>query len=967
MTVDPTVLPGLLLLAAELCALAAVGFVIVRTALRQDDDAMALAQGLVVGPALWGLLVNFVMYAVPGRAGAAVGWVVMLALAAALAWRARRSRTRLLPQPRVAAGFFVAALALFWVALAARQQLHTPDAHLHLGLAAAIREGGFPPELPYSPGAPANYHYGTDLLLGALAPPVGPDLAFAMELLSAYIWVSLALTVATALWTRAFWGAVLVTVPLLLSAGAWTLVVYTPAHVVDVPVPAGVPSAGLRASLLDIYWPTEPPWSWEFRGMNGYGPSPPNLFKPFFVLAYALALVVLERAAAGLPGTRRGARVVGGGVAAANRPGGWPAAVTLAALVGFLGLADETVAPIVLALWAALEAAALWSTRAAMPRRLRPAAHAAAGPALAVLLLAAGGGVFTSTLTGMLTEGAASGLSVGAPADPGNRRLVGTFDPQPGGVGVLGLGPVVVAAAAALLARRDRLALALAAGSALFLLAVLTVRYGSASHDLVRFDGHARTFAVLALMVALSARLHDLRPRWRYAAGAVVVALVIWPTAAAPVRNLGLSVGHGVQVSNASAEQPGIRIHAISRQQVGSLARSDVAAFIRDRTAVDARVLSPSPHRMTFATGRPNVSGLAGRFHLGRMTGAAYRDAAGFLDPTAVRRLEVDYVHATDVWAAELPAQARRRLENPRYFDLLVRDGADALYRVRPAFLQIDAPPAPASYEALRQSVPASAVVWLPAPFESKAMVRIAASLDHARLVGQLDSSVAHLRRPFQIEPLGGVEPDLVAAPLPLLPWMFPPDSRQPVWWNDELAVIAPRGAVAPIMPPDAPPIAASVRVSDAHTLDGRAVFTATLLDTATHWDGQDWLVVAVDDSPRALPRTVPPHNRTPIYVVWFAGHFPPDEAPAPQTFDFDARTSRLAARDDQGTFVDAASSGQIPGPGVWVLAMRLRREPSAEARSDTAYLPVLRIEVSADGEAAYAPYEDPRAVRRLP
>ena len=49
MTVDPAVLPGLLLLAAELGVLAAVGFVVARVALRQTDDRLALAQGLVIG------------------------------------------------------------------------------------------------------------------------------------------------------------------------------------------------------------------------------------------------------------------------------------------------------------------------------------------------------------------------------------------------------------------------------------------------------------------------------------------------------------------------------------------------------------------------------------------------------------------------------------------------------------------------------------------------------------------------------------------------------------------------------------------------------------------------------------------------------------------------------------------------------------------------------------------------------
>ena len=87
MTVDPTVLPGLLLLAAELLALAAVGYVVARVALRQTDDRLALAQGLVIGPALWGLIVNFILHVLPGMSGALAGWIIVLALAAGLAWR----------------------------------------------------------------------------------------------------------------------------------------------------------------------------------------------------------------------------------------------------------------------------------------------------------------------------------------------------------------------------------------------------------------------------------------------------------------------------------------------------------------------------------------------------------------------------------------------------------------------------------------------------------------------------------------------------------------------------------------------------------------------------------------------------------------------------------------------------------------------------------------------------------------
>ena len=68
-------IPGLLLLAAELTALAAVGFVVARVVLRQSRRPGGVwPRVLAVGLALWGLCTNFVLYVVPGLAGAALGW-----------------------------------------------------------------------------------------------------------------------------------------------------------------------------------------------------------------------------------------------------------------------------------------------------------------------------------------------------------------------------------------------------------------------------------------------------------------------------------------------------------------------------------------------------------------------------------------------------------------------------------------------------------------------------------------------------------------------------------------------------------------------------------------------------------------------------------------------------------------------------------------------------------------------------
>ena len=129
--------------------------------------------------------------------------------------------------------------------------------------------------------------------------------------------------------------------------------------------------------------------------------------------------------------------------------------------------------------------------------------------------------------------------------------MLGVFEALPGGVGLLALGPVAVGALAAVLAWRDRLVLALAVGVVLLVLAWLVLRYQPQPDDFNRLTGHARNFALVALLLALSGRLAGLRPRWRYAVGALLVGLVIWPTSVRPARNLGVALGQGIEVANA--------------------------------------------------------------------------------------------------------------------------------------------------------------------------------------------------------------------------------------------------------------------------------------------------------------------------------------------------------------------------------------------------------------------------------
>ncbi len=931
MIVDPAVVPGLLLLAAELVVLAAVGFAVARVALGQTDDLLALAQGLVIGLALWGLVTNFVVYLLPGLAGALVGWMVVLALGAGIVWRRRES---IGVEPRVAAGFAVAVLALLWVALAGRQLMPNPDPYIHHGFIAAMRAGGpHPPELPWNPGMAVPYHYGVDLLIALLTPPFGPDPAFVTELLGAYVWMSFALAVGTLLLRRGSWLAVVTLGPLLLTAGAQTLLFATPG-MLQIPVPAGIPEAGLRAALGTVY-------------VDGIGASesvPPNVWKPTFPLAYALALVTLERAAHG--GDRR-----------------WSHRIALAALVGFLGLVDEAVAPVVLALWGLLEAVALWQSR-----RERPVTdglrRAAAGPALAVLLLAVGGGIITAVVFGE----DAGALSLGWIDDTSARQPLATFTTLSGGLGLLALGPLVLAVGAAILAGRDRLSLAMVAAAGVFVLAGLTLQYEIGQQDVTRLDGHARNFALLAVMLALSLRLPALRPRWRWAAGAAIVGLVTWPTVVSPLRAIGPGLGQGVLLANAGVESLDAEATGAWYRAVYPRLRSArLAGYIQDHTDIEARILSPVPTAMSTATGRPNASGFIQAAHLLYEVGPEYQDARRYLEPAALKRLGVAYVHATDAWIEGLPDHASGWLDDPELFELLVRDGGDALYRVRPAFLELEAPPVPASYEALRRSVPTSAVVYIDPAIQSTFALRAASTLAHAQLVGEVFPGRMHLRTDFGMEPLGEHMPDVVVVPHWFTPSMFPPAARQPIWWNDAVAVFSPDGAIAPLRPfTPGDWQSVTARVSDVVAANGRIRFSLALSNwEPDRWTGQDWIVVETTEA--GLP--LYPGFGRPAAERWFPGLISSWPAAVEAYYRFDPRTGSLAAGSGDGPS-GAVGEDDPLGPGRWTLVMRLIRavdRGSYVAHEHVGFIPLLQVEVSEAGEVAYRVFEGDLNARLWP
>lgn len=935
MTVDPAVVPGLLLLALELLALAAVGYVVARVALRQTDDRMALAQGLVIGPALWGLIVSFLLHLITGRAGALAGWVLLGAIGGGLAWREREALR--LPL-RTAAVFVASGFVIFWVVLASRQTLSIPDANIHLGLASYFQAGGYPPTLPWNPGQPASYHFGVDMLIGLLAPPFGPDLAFATELLSVYIWIGLALVVATTILQRVKGLVAMVLTPLLLTAGAWTLVASEPPGILQIPVQTAIPAAGLRASLASVYWPeVSLPWQTRFEA------TPPNIWKPLFVLGYALAFVALERIARGCGRS-------------------WPGALTLAAVIGFVGLVDEPIALVTIVLWGLLE---VWPVlKAGRVRSVcwKSFSPAVVGLALAVILLVVSGGAIADILFGS----SKAGLSLGWTDDVGSRLPVGGFSAQQGGLGILVVGPALVAFAAFLLAGHQRLVLALAVGSGVFLLAALVFQYAPAPQDVTRFDGHARNFALLSLMVALSERLARLRRVWCYGAAAFLFALVTWPTSVGPVRGLALGLSRGVHLANVQPNMGELDSSLEGRYGLESLGSEIVASYIREHTSVDDRVLSPHPHVVTTATGRPNASGFSGLLHLHPKTGPEYADALRFLEPAAIRRLGFTYVHATDAWIGNLPDRARRWLSDPGLLEPLVRDGTDALYRIKPEFLRLDPAPADQSFESLRRSIPASATVYLTEALHRLDNVRLASVLAHTELSGEVDPTGIHLLTEIASEPLGSRVPDIVIVPQGASAFFYASARALAPTWQEPVTIWRSYGisayASSPTIAPDVNPVPEpdtkagfAVRLSRLRTVADEVSFTATFTNGApTLWTGQDWLMIRLDDTPWALPTSVESDRYTIAEAAqWYAGQIVPVQLSATYVFEFDPRAARLAVRDPDGGASVSDSSGSGLAPGVWALAVRLRH-----GYLQAAVIPVLKVAVSELGNVSYAVYQ---------
>ena len=153
------------------------------------------------------------------------------------------------------------------------------------------------------------------------------------------------------------------------------------------------------------------------------------------------------------------------------------------------------------------------------------------------------------------------------------------------------------------------------------------------------------------------------------------------------------------------------------------------------------------------------------------------------------------------------------------------------------------------------------------------------------------------------------------------------------------------------------PPRHFSVRLSDVRTVGGHIAFTATFTDRATDlWSGQDWVVVATDDSLWRLPYRFGTANYTSAFVRWFDGQV----QPVPETdtheyfflYEFDPRTGTLALWDGS-TYTSLSAPHSQLQPGNWMLAAR----PNIN-RKEVGLIPVLHFTLARDGTFTYKVYE---------
>lgn len=865
----------------QLLLLAAVGTGIIRTVWPRIAPNIAWSAGLVAGPALFAAVTALGMYAFPGVPGVVVGWVVSLVLAAVV--------TRQLALRTLRPGWQVAVvwLAVFVVALAARQQYWIPDAIVHTPLSASLMAGDFPPRFPWTPDLPAIYHFLPELAIGALNVGFGPGLVLTTEIVGAFVAAGLAvLVMAVAADLGASRLTMAVVLPLLLSPGLWTLVLAgdRPAAV-QVAIPVGAPAAGLRAALGSLYVP-----DLAAAAQSPVEAAPPNIINPHFLWSHGLAVT------AALLATARARHPLTG-------------ALVLALVISALSAIDETVFIALLLALGTYAAACALLDRSHWRRQGPIALALAVGTGLAIVQ----GGVLSD-----LKFHAPTGLDLARwrvpapePAWLGGVRTIG------GGLGALTIGTVgmlIVSAAAAYRAKSTVLAILVAMALALFAGFVL-VHFPASPADIARLEGHAINLSAIALAVGLAAAATRLRRRAAmYGGGLLVAGLIVWPTTADSVGRIAEAIADGPQLYVGGTRPTEGRGSFSTRSSMDAeiAERQALLDAISAAAAPGERVLTAQVMVVTSGTGQPAPLGYAEWPHYLGLHGPEYRDALRFLDRAALNELGIDFVHVDAAMLSVMTDDAKRRLQSPSEFQLIFQDTGphmDGLYTVIPQSAETRGPE-PSSFRAFADLAAGRRVLISSAlhPLSRLPLFYTLRSSDS--LFGQWGDP-GHFRRDVRIRPPTGAPIDLIVLPDTLYPSPLDPVHRVAVWTHDRTRVY---DVAAPVLGrAPAPPI----RV-DGHTLLGASGIQITSLPGwPDDWTGTDWVLYREAEPAAGVPAILTRGER------WFPGQLAPDQPGQRVAIRFNASAGRLEHLGADGGWNAVGDARDPLPPGSYVLTLR--------------------------------------------
>ena len=650
MSLDPAASPwpGVVASVAVCLWIAAIGALLAHAVFRDRPRLVWPFYAPIVGVAVVLLVTNLAAYVIPGAPAAWFGLLVPSALGAIVAWRGGTLR----PLPR---GSKVALLAMalvavgvFVLAYANRTHMFLWDDTWHFGLAQRLARGAFPPVTPFGVDAGIGYHYGHDLLAASIIGTTGAPPWAAFDALTSFLVVALLLAVVGFAYGE---GAPL---PLALGLGAAVGSFDGGAFLgVDAAYLAGGAYLDSSAVGQAFRWVDRPQWT------------------------LAVGFVVLVAAA--LQGGVRGRQ-----------------AMLLTAGAGAFALADAAV------MLFSCTALALVGTVRLLKLRGRNRFILTAALSVSALLVVLAGGPISDAL-----------FSRGGTADTVRvawEPVAGDLLPlQPVGPLLLKVGIIPLAAIGAAAAyRRRSWGLGFLAAAATFGLLEAQLLHTTDPLNDLRIHYLALCVAMIGALSGAAGLVGALRWNAHRLAGTLALGLLVVLPTALPRAIAGAHLLRSdLEVRNPQADDSGH--HYRDRFFLGEHleANWEFYAWMRRSLSTEARLLTP--HALVSAAAAGVASPRSGRdlqvFSNWVIT-PVYADALLFLHRDDLAEMGITHLHVTDGLVASLARSARRLLDDPGHFRLMVdmhtSSGArHRVFQVMPGAGTTEI--APASFRALHQ------------------------------------------------------------------------------------------------------------------------------------------------------------------------------------------------------------------------------------------------------------------------